>query len=176
MPQWVAWRKASPAVPAVRAAIRGVDPTVPIATVNRMTDLVAQNAATRRFALTVFQGFGIAALLLAALGLYGVLAASVTERTREIGIRKALGATRNNIQTQFLIEAMVLSFVGGALGILLGSAAAITLSRLAGWNTYISLTAIAVAFVFSAAVGLFFGILPARRAASLDPIVALRYE
>ena len=71
---------------------------------------------------------------------------------------------------------MVLSFTGGALGIALGSGAAFTLSKLAGWNTFISPTAIGVAFVFSAAVGLFFGILPARRAASLDPIVALRYE
>ncbi len=137
--------------------------------------LATQQQATQVFTALLASIAGVS-LLVGGIGIMNIMLVSVTERTREIGIRKALGATRNNIQTQFLIEAMVLSFVGGALGILLGSVAAITLSRLAGWNTYISLTAILVAFVFSAAVGLFFGILPARRAASLDPIVALRYE
>ena len=137
--------------------------------------LATQQQATQVFTALLASIAGVS-LLVGGIGIMNIMLVSVTERTREIGIRKALGATRGNIQTQFLIEAMVLSFVGGALGILLGSAAAITLSRLAGWNTYISPTAIVVAFVFSAAVGLFFGILPARRAASLDPIVALRYE
>jgi putative ABC transport system permease protein len=101
---------------------------------------------------------------------------SVTERTREIGIRKALGATRREILLQFLIEALVLCVAGGIIGILLGSGAAFALSHFLHWNTLISFSAIGVAFLFSAAVGLFFGIWPARRAAALDPIAALRYE
>ncbi|HEY6807945.1 MAG TPA: FtsX-like permease family protein, partial [Gemmatimonadales bacterium] len=101
---------------------------------------------------------------------------SVTERTREIGVRKALGATRFNILFQFLVEALVLCLAGGTAGVILGSAGAMILSALAHWNTSISIFAILLAFLFSAFVGLFFGIWPARRAASLDPIVALRYE
>jgi putative ABC transport system permease protein len=101
---------------------------------------------------------------------------SVTERTREIGVRKALGATRRDIMLQFLVEALALCLLGGGLGVLLGTGAALTLSRLMQWNTLISPVSVAVAFGFSAIVGLFFGIWPARRAARLDPIVALRYE
>jgi putative ABC transport system permease protein len=105
-----------------------------------------------------------------------IMLVSVTERTREIGVRKALGATRGNIMLQFLVEALVLCLVGGSVGVLLGSTGAIILSRVAHWNTLISPSSILLAFAFSAIVGLFFGIYPARRAASLDPIVALRYE
>jgi putative ABC transport system permease protein len=101
---------------------------------------------------------------------------SVTERTREIGVRKALGATRKNILLQFLVEAMVLCMMGGILGILLGAGGAFALSELARWNTLISMPAIVLAVAFAAGVGLFFGIWPAQRAARLDPIVALRYE
>jgi putative ABC transport system permease protein len=144
--------------------------------VRNMQDILAtQQQATQVFTALLASIAGVS-LLVGGIGIMNIMLVSVTERTREIGVRKALGATRGNIQTQFLIEAMVLSFVGGALGILLGAGAAVTLSKLAGWNTYISPTAILVAFVFSAGVGLFFGILPARRAAKLDPIVALRYE
>jgi putative ABC transport system permease protein len=100
----------------------------------------------------------------------------VTERTREIGVRKALGATRMNIMMQFLIEALTLCLLGGALGILAGIGTAVLLSKVMQWNTLISPMAVGIAFAFSAAVGLFFGIWPARRAAKLDPIVALRYE
>jgi putative ABC transport system permease protein len=105
-----------------------------------------------------------------------IMLVSVTERTREIGVRKALGATKLNILSQFLIEALVLCVTGGIIGILLGAGAAVALSKLAQWNVLISPTAIVIAFGFSAFIGLFFGIWPARRAASLDPIVALRYE
>src|SRR5690348_9644248 len=101
---------------------------------------------------------------------------SVTERTREIGVRKALGATRFNILFQFLVEALVLCMAGGVIGILIGTGGAIVLSQLAHWNTSISIFAIVLAFFFSALVGLLFGVWPARRAASLDPIDALRYE
>ncbi len=142
---------------------------------NQQEILATQQSATQVFTALLASIAGVS-LLVGGIGIMNIMLVSVTERTREIGVRKALGATRGNILTQFLIEAMVLSFVGGALGILLGSGTAIALARLAGWNTYVSPTAIGVAFVFSAAVGLFFGIWPARRASRLDPIVALRYE
>jgi len=115
-------------------------------------------------------------LLVGGIGIMNIMLVSVTERTREIGVRKALGATQVNIMIQFLVEALVLCLLGGLIGVVLGSVGAVVLSMLAHWNTLISPLAILLAFVFSAAVGLFFGIWPARRAASLDPIVALRYE
>jgi putative ABC transport system permease protein len=101
---------------------------------------------------------------------------SVTERTREIGVRKALGATRKAILFQFLIEALVLCFLGGVLGVGTGVGSASLLSRFANWETAVAPEAIVAALVFSAAIGLFFGIWPAQRAARLDPIEALRYE
>jgi putative ABC transport system permease protein len=142
---------------------------------NQQDILATQQQATQVFTALLASIAGVS-LLVGGIGIMNIMLVSVTERTREIGVRKALGATRTNILTQFLVEAMVLSFVGGTLGILLGTGTAVALSRLMGWNTFISPTAIIVAFVFSAGVGLFFGIWPARRAARLDPIVALRYE
>ena len=105
-----------------------------------------------------------------------IMLVSVTERTREIGVRMALGATRRNILMQFVVEAVVLCLAGGVIGILVGSLGAFVLSQLAHWNTLISSVAVIMAFCVSAAIGLFFGIWPARRAATLDPIEALRYE
>jgi len=101
---------------------------------------------------------------------------SVTERTREIGIRIAIGATESDVLRQFLSESVVLSLVGGILGILFGIAASMTITKVLGWNILISPTAIASAVVFSMAVGIFFGFYPARKAAMLDPIEALRFE
>jgi len=101
---------------------------------------------------------------------------TVTERTREIGIRKALGATKTNILLQFLVEAMSLCIVGGLVGIALGASAATLLASILGWSTPLSVSAVSIAFGFSAGVGLIFGLLPARKAASLDPIAALRFE
>ena len=121
-------------------------------------------------------GVAAVSLLVGGIGIMNIMLVSVTERTREIGVRKALGATRRNILVQFVVEAVVLCLVGGLMGIVLGSLGAVLLSRLAHWNTLISPAAIFMAFCFSAAVGLFFGIWPARRAATLDPIEALRYE
>ena len=105
-----------------------------------------------------------------------IMLVSVTERTREIGIRMAVGAHGSEILLQFLIEAVLLSALGGLLGIALGMGASELMSRLNGWPTLVSPTAAIIAFVVSAAVGVFFGYYPARKAAQLDPIDALRYE
>src|SRR5206468_3668052 len=98
------------------------------------------------------------------------------ERTREIGIRKALGATRQNILMQFLVEAVVLCVAGGVAGIGVGAGASELLQQAFGWHTAMNSSAILIAFVFAASVGMVFGVWPARRAAVLDPITALRYE
>ena len=101
---------------------------------------------------------------------------SVTERTREIGIRSAIGARGKDILSQFLIEAVSLSTAGGLIGIVLGVLGSFAVARLAKWNTVIAPESIVLAFVFAAAVGIFFGYYPARKASQLDPIEALRYE
>ena len=124
----------------------------------------------------LLSGIAAVSLLVGGIGIMNIMLVSVTERTREIGIRKALGATRANILLQFLIEAVVLCLLGGLIGALVGSGGATAMSKFFQWNTIISGGAIAAAFVFSAVVGVVFGVWPARRAAGLDPIVALRYE
>jgi putative ABC transport system permease protein len=121
-------------------------------------------------------GIATVSLVVGGIGIMNIMLVSVTERTREIGVRKALGATRVNILSQFLIEAIVLCILGGIVGIIVGSGTAYMLSRSFAWNTQISSSAVIMAFLFSAAVGVVFGVWPARRAAMLDPIQALRYE
>jgi len=142
---------------------------------NQQDVLQTQQQATQVFT-SLLASVAAVSLVVGGIGIMNIMLVSVTERTREIGVRKALGATRTTIMLQFLIEALVLCLVGGLLGVLLGTGAAIALSRFLQWNTFISPFAVAIAFGFSALVGLFFGLWPARRAASLDPIVALRYE
>ncbi|HSH75265.1 MAG TPA: FtsX-like permease family protein, partial [Longimicrobiales bacterium] len=115
-------------------------------------------------------------LLVGGIGIMNIMLVSVTERTREIGVRKALGATKRAIMTQFLVEALFLCVLGGMLGVAAGYGAAEAITRIAEWETAVSPQAVVTAIGFSAAVGLFFGMWPARRAAILDPIVALRYE
>ena len=124
----------------------------------------------------LLSGIAAVSLLVGGIGIMNIMLVSVTERTREIGIRKALGATRSNILLQFLIEAVVLCCLGGIVGILVGSGGATAMSKAFAWNVKISIGAIVLAFMFSAAVGLIFGVWPARRAAIMDPIIALRYE
>jgi ABC-type antimicrobial peptide transport system permease subunit len=136
---------------------------------------MAQESASRVLAMLLLCVASIS-LLVGGIGIMNILLVSVTERTREIGIRMAVGARRQHILLQFLVEAVVLSGVGGVIGVVLGVAAAGAISVLAGWPTLISGFAIIGALLFSATVGVFFGFWPARRAAGLDPIAALRYE
>jgi putative ABC transport system permease protein len=137
--------------------------------------LNVREAAANIFAI-LLAGIASISLVVGGIGIMNIMLVTVTERTREIGIRKALGASRLNIMLQFVIEAVVLCMLGGAGGIAVGSGVTALIARFAGWNMVVSPTAIALAFGFSAAVGLFFGIWPARTAARLDPIEALRYE
>jgi putative ABC transport system permease protein len=142
---------------------------------NQQDVLATQQQATQVFT-SLLASIAAVSLVVGGIGIMNIMLVSVTERTREIGVRKALGATRLNILMQFLIEALVLCLLGGVIGILLGMGTAILLAKVMQWNTLISPMSVAIAFAFSAAVGLFFGIWPARRASRLDPIVALRYE
>lgn len=127
--------------------------------------------------LTMLLG-GIAAisLLVGGIGIMNIMLVSVTERTREIGIRKAIGAKSNDILIQFLIEAVVLCILGGGIGILIGWGGSILVGRLMNMPTSVSLSSVIIAFGFSAGIGIVFGVFPAKKAASMDPIDALRYE
>ena len=115
-------------------------------------------------------------LLVGGIGIMNIMLVSVTERTREIGLRKSIGARKKDIMTQFLIEAVVLTFLGGMNGILFGCGIAILLAVVAQWPIHISVFSIVLATTFSVGVGIGFGIWPARQAAKLNPIEALRYE
>ncbi|KFE71917.1 hypothetical protein DB31_0178 [Hyalangium minutum] len=130
---------------------------------------------TQTFTL-LLAGIAAISLLVGGIGIMNIMLVSVTERTREIGLRKALGARPNDIMLQFLIESLVLCLVGGGLGLLLGLGGSYALQQLAGWQTAVAPESVVLAFVFSGGVGVFFGIWPARRAASLTPIESLRYE
>jgi putative ABC transport system permease protein len=142
---------------------------------NQTTLLETFRSTTRTFSF-LLAGIALVSLLVGGIGIMNIMLVSVTERTREIGVRKALGARKRDILLQFLIEALALCLVGGFLGVVLGVGGAVALQKLAGWNTAVSPESIVIAFAFSAAVGIFFGLWPARRAARLDPIESLRYE
>jgi putative ABC transport system permease protein len=115
-------------------------------------------------------------LIVGGIGIMNIMLVSVTERTREIGLRLAIGAKTHDILSQFLVEAVTLSILGGVIGILLGTGASTLISYFAKWRTLVSPVAMMLAFAFSGLVGVFFGYYPARKAALLDPIDALRYE
>jgi putative ABC transport system permease protein len=137
--------------------------------------LSTQQETTNVFG-SLLAGIAAVSLVVGGIGIMNIMLVSVTERTREIGVRKALGATKMTIMLQFLIEALVLCMLGGLIGIGAGIWTSDIMATKYGWNTLISSDAIVMAFVFSAAVGVIFGIWPAYRAARLDPIIALRYE
>ncbi|MGA7180511.1 MAG: ABC transporter permease [Thiobacillaceae bacterium] len=135
----------------------------------------AQLAASRTLKLLLVAIASIS-LLVGGIGIMNVMLVSVTERTREIGVRLAIGATEGAIQLQFLGESVMLSLVGGAVGVLLGIFGSLLIGKTLGWQMNVSLSAILIAAAFSVAVGVFFGYYPARKASLLDPIEALRYE
>ena len=144
--------------------------------VRNLTSIMETMSSTTTM-LTLFLG-SIAAisLLVGGIGIMNIMMVSVTERTREIGIRKALGATFKDIMTQFLIESVVIGVAGGLLGVFFGVSISLLISHFSTFTTYITAAPIILSFTFSVGTGLFFGIYPAKKAARLDPIEALRYE
>ncbi len=145
-------------------------------TVRTQQEIAEAATATSRVMTVLLGAIAGVSLVVGGIGIMNIMLVSVTERTREIGVRMAVGAHGTDILTQFLIEAVTLSSVGGLIGIICGIGASRILSIYAHWPTLISISSIAIAFLFSAAVGVFFGFYPARKAAALDPIEALRYE
>ncbi|MEA3247270.1 MAG: ABC transporter permease [Gemmatimonadota bacterium] len=142
---------------------------------NQTDFLETLNETTETFGL-LLAGIAAVSLVVGGIGIMNIMLVSVTERTREIGVRKALGATKRNVLLQFLIEAVVLCMLGGVAGIVLGVVGSAQLASSMGWHAAIDWESIAIAFLFSSLVGVLFGVWPAQRAARLDPIAALRYE
>jgi putative ABC transport system permease protein len=144
--------------------------------VRNLSEMLALAESATQIMSLLLGGIASVSLLVGGIGIMNIMLVSVTERTREIGIRMAVGARERDILSQFLIEAVILALTGGVVGILLGAGGAILTSAIAGWTTVISPAAVFLAFGFSAAVGVFFGFYPARKASRMDPIEALRYE
>jgi putative ABC transport system permease protein len=145
-------------------------------TVRNMSDIAEAANETNNIMTMLLGSIAGVSLLVGGIGIMNIMLVSVTERTREIGIRMAIGARSSAVRSQFLIESIVLSLTGGAMGIILGVIASLTIPVLLGWPTLVSFAAIVGSVLFSVAVGVFFGYYPARKAASLDPIDALRFE
>ncbi|HEY5218368.1 MAG TPA: ABC transporter permease [Gemmatimonadaceae bacterium] len=145
-------------------------------TVRNQTDLAQAAQGTTDVMTLLLAAIASISLLVGGIGIMNIMLVSVTERTREIGIRMAIGARGTDVLTQFLVEAIVMSVIGGAIGVGLGYASSAVLQHVTGWQTAIAPEMVGIAIGFSAAVGIFFGYYPARKAAALDPIQALRYE
>lgn len=145
-------------------------------TVRNMSDIAEAANETNNIMTMLLGSIAGVSLLVGGIGIMNIMLVSVTERTREIGIRMAIGARSSAVRSQFLIESIVLSLTGGTMGIILGIAASLTIPLLLGWPTLVSFAAIVGSVLFSVAVGVFFGYYPARKAANLDPIDALRFE
>ena len=145
-------------------------------TIRDMTEMMKAMTQTSALMTKLLLSVALISLVVGGVGIMNIMLVSVTERTREIGIRLAIGAQPGDVLAQFLVEAVVLSVLGGVIGILFGSGVAMLLPVLAGWTTVLPWNAIVLSFAVSAAIGMFFGIYPARKASQLDPIVALRYE
>ena len=153
--------------------VAGKDDDFHVRNLTSLMETVNQSTSMLTMLLGAIAGIS---LIVGGIGIMNIMMVSVTERTREIGIRKALGATFMNIMTQFLIESMVIGIIGGIIGIVFGCAASKIIAQLGDFTTVITITPIIVSFIFSVGIGLFFGIYPARKAAKLDTIEALRYE
>jgi putative ABC transport system permease protein len=145
-------------------------------TIRNLSDIAEAAAGSARVMAVLLGSVAAISLLVGGIGIMNIMLVSVTERTREIGIRMAVGARGRDIMLQFLVEAVVMAAAGGALGILLGIGSSTLLNRFAQWPTLVDTGIVALAFLFSGAVGIFFGFYPAKKAATLDPIEALRYE
>lgn len=145
-------------------------------TIRTMEDVAKTVAGASRTMMVMLLSIASISLIVGGIGIMNILLVSVTERTREIGIRMAVGAKRAHILLQFLVEAIILTAIGGVAGVIFGIAGARLLTRLIGWPTIISSQAVAVAFLFSLAVGIFFGLYPANKASRMNPIDALHYE
>lgn len=144
--------------------------------ITSQSDILSTAQAVSGSMTALLSGIAAISLIVGGIGVMNIMLVSVTERTREIGIRKAIGAKKRDILRQFLIEAVTLSLLGGVIGILLGIGAAMAVSKLGGMATAITLSPVLYAFLTSTAVGVIFGVYPARKAAQLKPIDALRYE
>ena len=144
--------------------------------IRNQADFLSTLGETTQIFTFLLSGIAAVSLLVGGIGIMNIMLVSVTERTREIGVRKALGATPQNILLQFLIEAVVLCLLGGIGGVIVGWAGAVALAKFGNFNTSVALSSVVLAFFFSGFVGILFGVWPARRAASLDPIQSLRYE
>ncbi|MEW6327307.1 MAG: ABC transporter permease [Thermodesulfobacteriota bacterium] len=144
--------------------------------VRNLSEILAAAQAAYKTMSLLLGSIALVSLIVGGIGIMNIMLVSVTERTREIGIRMAVGATQNDILTQFLIEALALSLVGGIIGMLVGITGAQIMAKISDWPVLISWQALLLAFIFAAAVGIFFGFYPARKAAHLNPIDALRYE
>jgi len=139
-------------------------------------ELLAEQRRTQRIFGFVMVALASISLLVGGIGIMNIMLATVLERTREIGIRRAIGARRRDIVRQFLVETVMIAFVGGAIGLLLGVGLSRLIAVLAGWSTIVTVTSIAISFLVSVGIGLTFGVYPAIRAAKLDPVQALHYE
>jgi putative ABC transport system permease protein len=144
--------------------------------IRNLTEVLQSQEASSRVLTLLLAAIASVSLLVGGIGIMNIMLVSVTERTREIGLRMAVGARGRDILLQFLVEAVTLSLIGGAIGIAMGLAGSYSIAYFAQWRTLVSTEAVFVAFVFAAAVGVFFGFYPARKAAALNPIDALRYE
>jgi putative ABC transport system permease protein len=145
-------------------------------TIRNLTEVFAAQESSAQVMSILLGAIASVSLVVGGIGIMNIMLVSVTERTREIGLRQAVGAKTRDILSQFLVEAVTLSLLGGVIGIVIGLAASALISHFAQWSTQVSSLSILMAFLFSALVGVFFGYYPARKAAFMDPIEALRYE